>query len=60
MNEDKFAVVFKYMDEEVQSHPELKIENLKVVMTQDKEIRRFTEIVKDATPRYKPVLYSRS
>lgn len=55
---DKTDIVFKHMDKEIQSYPELNFDDIKIMMKQDEEIRRFMEIVKKATPTFKPILYS--
>ena len=52
--------MFKYIDDELQSYPELNFDDIETMMKQDAEIRRFMEIVKKATPTFKPILYSRT
>ena len=59
MDEAGSNIVFKYIGDELQSYPELNFDDIKIMMKQDAEIRRFMEIVKRATPTFKPILYSR-
>lgn len=53
-----YDIVFEYMDKEIQSYPELNFDDIKIMMKQDEEIRRFMDIVKKSTPTFKPILYS--
>jgi len=60
MTEGRFKIIFEHMDREVSRQAELQEDAIKDALEQNSEIKKLIEIINDAVPTYKPLLYSGS
>jgi len=60
MTEGRFKIIFEHMDREVSKQAELQEDAIKDALEQNSEIKKLIEIINDAVPTYKPLLYSGS
>jgi len=60
MTEGRFKIIFDHMGREVGRQAELQADAIKDTLEQNSEMKELIEIINDAVPTYKPLLYSGS